>query len=79
MKYTKSCTLNMKFAEPIDPVYLDLLSALPLEARITGITVRYKSISRKDMIAEFNARDLKRHDAAVKANITRKQKKGKAE
>lgn len=78
MKYTKSCVHHVKFPEPVSPMDFYLSTELPYEARITEIVVRYKTIFREDMIAEFNARDLKRHDAAVKANVTRKHKKGEA-
>jgi len=70
--------LRAYFETPADPLSVSILYDLPFTARVTSVVVRYTNISREQAKAELQ-KDIsarKRHDAAVKANATRKAKKG---
>ena len=75
---------RIKFDTPQDPFEIHLFEAVPYDARITSIDVRYVRVprevidaDRKKANAEFEAKlkRQKRHEAAIKANATRKAKK----
>lgn len=65
------------FDPPIDPTRVYTLYDLPISARVTSVVVRYVTIPRDQAMAELekSIAARKRHDAAVKANATRKAKK----
>ena len=74
------------FDIPKDPFEIHLFEAVPYDARITSIVIRYIRMPREVIDADRkNARDkieaeltrLKRHEAAIKANATRKANKKK--
>ena len=65
------------FDPPQKPVNVNTLYEMPLNARVTSVTVRYVTIPYDEARAELD-KDIaadKRHFAAVKANATRKAKK----
>ncbi len=69
--------LRDDFNPPLNPNDVHTLREMPLNARVTSVTVRYVTISHKEALAELDKAIAarKRHDAAVKANATRKAKK----
>ena len=69
--------LRADFNPPIEATEVDTLYELPLSARVTSVIVHYVTLPRKQAMAELDKRlaSIKRHDAAVKANATRKAKK----
>lgn len=69
--------LRATFDEPMDPVKVEVLWQLPFGAKVTSVVVRYVTIPRQQALAEINEsiRKRKRHEAAVKANATRKARK----
>lgn len=77
------------FDVPVDPIHVYMCSLIPFEARVKSIEVKYVKLTREAADAELaeriaTAKDeqkrQKRHDAAVKANATRKAaKKAKEE
>lgn len=73
--------LRVDFDEPVPPSDVDVLWSLPYNARVSSVVVRYVQIPHDVARAELQARvaAAKRHDAAVKANATRKARKGGAE
>lgn len=75
-KFTSTVEKRIIFPDMMRQEDIYISDLLPLTARVTEITIKYKTITREQMIKEFNERDLARHDAAVKANVTRKIKKG---
>ena len=74
---TGAGTACVTFDEPTDPVKVDVLWHLPFGAKVTSVVVRYVTIPRQQAMDEFNEAivDQRRHDAAVKANATRKARK----
>lgn len=79
---------RIEFDIPKDPFEVHLFEAVPGDARITSIFVRYIRLprevidaERKKAHAEIEAelKKLKRHEAAIKANATRKANKKKGE
>ena len=69
--------LRDDFNPPQKPVNVNTLHELPLNARVTSVTVRYVTIPHDEAMAELK-KDIaadKRHFAAIKANATRKAKK----
>ncbi len=73
--------LRVDFDEPVLPSDVDVLWSLPYNARVSSVVVRYVQIPHDVARAELQARvaAAKRHAAAVKANATRKARKGGAE
>lgn len=69
--------LRATFDEPMDPVKVEVLWQLPFGAKVTSVVVHYVTIPRQQALAEIDEsiRKRKRHDAAVKANATRKARK----
>ncbi len=57
---------EVKYNNPVGRFEVDIYEIVPYEAKITGVTVHY--VTGVD-------ESKKRHDAAVKANATRKAKK----
>ena len=84
-----SGTSHYTFDVPVDPIYVHTCSLIPFGARVKSIEVKYVKLTREATDAEMAehiaiAKDeikrQKRHDAAVKANATRKAaKKAKEE
>lgn len=82
-------TSRFTFDVPVDPIHIHTCSLIPFEARVKSIEVKYVKLTREAADAELaeriaTAKDeqkrQKRHDAAVKANATRKAaKKAKEE
>lgn len=66
--------VHVDFAEPMDPGSVPILWQLPLGAMVTSVDVKYVT-----MPLDFVQEKRRRHDAAVKANATRKARKGGAE
>ena len=62
----KTC---VDFDDPIDPMDLNIFSMVPYDARVRSVTIEFERLPREAALA------WKRHDAAVKANATRKAKK----
>ena len=76
------------FDVPEDPIYIHTCSLIPFGARVKSIEVKYVKLTREAADAEMaeriaTAKDeikrQKRHDAAVKANATRKARKAESE
>ena len=67
-KATQTSSLSVTFDAPTKPSDVSVLWQLPWDAKVTSIHVRYIQISDEAAAA-------KRHDAAVKANATRKARK----
>ena len=69
--------IRESFDEPTDPVKVDVLWHLPFHAKVTSVVVRYVTVPRQQAMDEINEAivDQRRHDAAVKANATRKARK----
>lgn len=59
--------VHVDFAEPTDPTSVHVLWNLPLGAMVTSVVVKY-------VIMPLDFVQSRRHDAAVKANATRKAK-----
>ena len=70
-------TVRFDFVEPCDPLFLRLWALIPNEGRVTSIRIDYISLSELKAMEERKARMKaeRRHNAAVKANATRKAKK----
>ena len=69
--------LHDDFNPPQKPLNVHTLHEMPLNARVTSVTVRYVTIPHEEALAELN-KDIaahRRHVAAIKANATRKAKK----
>lgn len=60
-------TASIKFKTPVDPINIRPYEYLPYGALVTSVEINY--------VPKGYAEKLKRHDAAVKANATRKAKK----
>ena len=81
-KRTGSGKTVLVFDTPVDPVELHPCLVIPVDARVKSLTIEYIRIPRYQAEKELEAKakkaaaNLKRHDAAVKANATRKAKKG---
>lgn len=73
--------VHFDFDEPKDPLDVGIWSLVPFEARITSVEIKYIRLSHYTDWADYDANSKeiavrrKRHDAAVKANATRKAKK----
>lgn len=74
-------TTHYTFDVPVDPIYIHTYSLVPIDARVKSIEIKYIKLTRDAADAELAERlatdkaKQKRHDAAVKANATRKAKK----
>ena len=66
--------VHVDFAEPMDPSSVQILWQLPVGALVTSIDVNYVT-----MPLDFVIEKRRRHDAAVKANATRKARKAEKE
>lgn len=69
-KKISSGKVHVDFADPVDPSSVHVLWELPLGALVTSVVVNYVT-----MPLDFVQEKRRRHDAAVKANATRKAKK----
>lgn len=89
-KYTKTATgiAQMAFSIPKVPLDVNITSLVPYDALVTKIKIEYIKVPRAEADAawaqsqkDFEARCIKRkrHQAAVKANATRKAKKAESE
>ena len=85
IKRTSTGTARVVFDTPLDPFEVSVYSLVPYNARVKSVHVEYVGIPVEVALEEREARmksaeaKMKRHDAAVKANTTRKAKKGGAE
>ena len=72
-------TVRFDFVEPRDPLFVRLWELVPYEGRVTSIRIDYISLPELKAMEERKARmnAERRHDAAVKANATRKARKAK--
>lgn len=79
---------RIEFDIPKDPFDIHLFEIVPPDARIASMVIRYIRVprevidaERKNAHAEIQAeiKRLKRHEAAIKANATRKANKKKGE
>lgn len=75
---------RIEFDIPKDPFEIHLFEAVPYDARIASIVIRYIRVPREVIDAdrkkahakiEAELKRQKRHEAAIKANATRKAKK----
>lgn len=89
-KYTKTATgiVQLAYDTPKAVVDVSLFTLLPYDALVKKIKIEYIKVPRHEADAAWNAsieqRDeecikQKRHQAAVKANATRKAKKAESE
>lgn len=89
-KHTKTATgiAQIAFASPKTPFDVQITSLVPYEVLVTKIKIEYIKVPRAEAEAawaqsqkDFEARCIKRkrHQAAVKANATRKAKKAESE
>lgn len=89
-KYTKTATgiAQVAYATPKTPFDVHIPSLVPYEALVTKIKIEYIKVPRAEAEAawqqsqkDFEAlcKKRKRHQAAVKANATRKAKKAESE
>ena len=62
--------VHVDFAEPTDPTSVHVLWNLPIGSLVTSVVVNYVT-----MPLDFVQKKRRRHDAAVKANATRKARK----
>ena len=69
-KKISSGKVHVDFADPVDPSSVHVLWELPLGALVTSVVVNYVT-----MPLDFVQEKRRRHDAAVKANATRRAKK----
>ena len=70
LKKISSGKVHVDFADPVDPSSVHVLWELPLGALVTSVVVNYVT-----MPFDFVQEKRRRHDAAVKANATRKARK----
>ncbi len=77
LQTTAKGEVRESFNEPTDPANVDVLWHLPFHAKVTSVVVRYVTVPRQQAMDEINEAivDQRRHDAAVKANATRKARK----
>ena len=89
-KYTKTATgiVQLAYDTPKTPFDVQITSLVPYEALVTKIKIEYIKVPRAEAEAawaqsqkDFEARCIKRkrHQAAVKANATRKAQKAESE
>lgn len=89
-KYTKlaSCVVQAAYTSPKLPHDICLSLLIPYDALITRIRIEYVKVPRAEAEAAWQqsinesrekAKKQKRHQAAVKANATRKAKKAESE
>ena len=89
-KYTKTATgiAQLAYNTPKAVVDVNIITLLPYDALVTKIKIEYIKVPRAEADAAWEAsieqRDealikQKRHQAAVKANATRKAKKAESE
>ena len=89
-KYTKlaSCVVQTAYASPIMPHDICLSLLVPYDALITRLRIEYIKVPRAEADAAWQQsindereidKKTKRHNAAVKANATRKAKKAESE
>ena len=89
-KYTKTGTgiAQLAFATPKAPWDVNAISLVPYEALVTKIKIEYIKVPRAEAEAAWaqslddfkeKTKKQKRHQAAVKANATRKAKKAESE
>ena len=89
-KYTKTATgiVQLAYNTPKAVVDVNIITLLPYDALVTKIKIEYIKVPRAEADAAWEAsieqRDealikQKRHQAAVKANATRKAKKAESE
>lgn len=69
-KKIASGKVHVDYAEPVDPGSVQILWQLPVGVMVTSVDVAYVT-----MPLDFVLEKRRRHDAAVKANATRKAKK----
>ncbi len=69
-KKISSGKVHVDFAEPTDPTNVHVLWNLPIGSLVTSVVVNYVT-----MPLDFVHEKRRRHDAAVKANATRKARK----
>lgn len=89
-KYTKlaSCVVQAAYTSPKLPHDICLPLLIPYDALITRIRIEYVKVSRAEADAAWQqsigdemerVKKTKRHNAAVKANATRKARKAHSE
>ena len=89
-KYTKTATgiAQLAFATPKAPWDVNVTSLVPYDGLVTKIKIEYIKVPRAEAEAAWaqslddfkeKAEKQKRHQAAVKANATRKAKKAESE
>lgn len=89
-KYTKlaSCVVQAAYTSPKLPHDICLSLLIPYDALITRIRIEYVKVPRAEASAawqqsiedeRWRVKKTKRHNAAVKANATRKARKAKSE
>lgn len=89
-KYTKTATgiAQLVFATPKAPWDVNVTSLVPNKALVTKIKIEYIKVPRAEAVAAWaqslddfkeKTKKQKRHQAAVKANATRKAKKAESE
>lgn len=89
-KYTKlaSCVVQAAYTSPKLPHDISLSLLIPYDALITRIRIEYVNVPRAEAEAAWQqsiedtrerVKKTKRHNAAVKANATRKAKKAESE
>ena len=69
-KKISSGKVHVDFAEPTDPTSVHVLWNLPIGSLVTSVVVNYVI-----MPLDFVQEKRRRHEAAVKANATRKARK----
>ena len=89
-KHTKTATgiAQIAFVTPKVPVDIHLMTLVPYEALVTKIKIEYIKVPRAEAEAAWaqslddfkeKTKKQKRHQAAVKANATRKARKAESE
>jgi hypothetical protein len=89
-KYTKTATgiVQLTYDTPKHPFVVHIWELVPPEAMVTKIKLEYVKVPRKEADAAWQqciedererVRKTKRHNAAVKANATRKAKNAESE
>ncbi len=89
-KYTKlaSCVVQAAYTSPKLPHDICLSLLIPYDALITRIRIEYVKVPRAEVDATWQqsiaderekVKKAKRHNAAIKANATRKAKKAESE
>jgi len=70
-KIVSTTVQTISFDEPKDPMDISIISMLPFGVMVKEVTFKYVTPPRDEYL-----NSLRRHDAAVKANHTRKKKGG---